>query len=135
MSASNGKWQNHRKARMGFPYSGEYDRLKKQWFKLESGKAIGTPCESYLFHPTLHDTKWSDESDVSRLFMRRIDEFIAPGLYDILISNWQLESEVEGTGRIDNLPEYFTKDSFKLGPYCSDCSTFEWNINDATHTI
>ena len=81
----------------GLPLSWEYDRLKKQWFKLESGKAIGTPCESYLFHPTLHDTKWSDESDVSRLFMRRIDEFIAPGLYDILISNWQLESEVEGT--------------------------------------
>ena len=122
-----------RKARFGFPYYWEYNREKSQWYKLKSGKAIGTPCESYLFHPSLDSTKWSNEIDATRIFSQRSDEYIVPGLYEILISNWQLEKEIEGTGRIGNLPEYYNSDN--LGPYCNDRSTYEWNIDDATHII
>jgi len=37
------KCANRREARLGFPYSWEYNRTKKKWYKLKSGKAIGTP--------------------------------------------------------------------------------------------
>ena len=133
MSAAINECSDRRKARLGFPYSWEYDRDKKQWYRLESSKSIGTPCSSYLFHPSLDGTKWSSGTDTSRLVSQRIDELLGPGLYDILISDWQLEPEVEGTGRLGNLPEYYKKDN--LGPYCSDSSTFEWDIEDATHII
>ena len=61
------------------------------------------------------------------------DRVLKAGLWDIVISNWQLEEEVEGTGRIGNIPEYYNSDD--LGPYCKDESTSEWDINDATHII
>ena len=105
----------------------------QQWYKHESGKAIGTPCQSYLFHSSLDDTKWGNDMDITGTFTHRIDVPIAPGLYEIIFTNWQLEPEVEGTGRIGNIQEYYNSDD--LGPYCKDESTSEWDINDATHII
>merc|ERR1712087_119793 len=119
---------NRRQARLGFSYSWEYDRSKEQWYKHESGKAIGTPCESYLFHSSLDDTKWVKATDITSAVSERSDTPIAPGFYEVVFTNWKLEREVEGTGRIGNLPEYYTSND--LGPYCKDSSTYEWDIDD-----
>ena len=124
------KCSKRRQRRLGFPYSWEYNRDKKQWYKLASGKAIGTPCESYLFSvmPAQHS-----ETDISDDVRDGKDKNLHPGLYEIVFDKWQLEPEVEGTGRIGNIPEYYNSDD--IGPYCEDSSTFEWDINDATHII
>ena len=66
-------------------------------------------------------------------FSKRDDIQIEPGMYELVFTNWQLEKEVEGTGRIGNIPEYYESDD--QGPYCKDSSEFEWNIDDATHII
>ncbi|KAL7527297.1 hypothetical protein ACHAXR_001887 [Thalassiosira sp. AJA248-18] len=132
-SAAEKECMMRRKARKGFPYSWEYDRVKEQWYKHESGKSIGTPCESFLFHSSLGGMKWGIDRDITSTFSQRTDVQVAPGFYELIFTNWQLEKEVEGTGRIGNLPEYYNSDD--LGPYCEDSSTFEWNIDDATHII
>eukprot|EP00970_Alexandrium_tamarense_P001360 scaffold145_cov195-Alexandrium_tamarense.AAC.4 len=124
---------SRRKARLGFHYNWNYDREKNQWVKHLTGKAIGTPCESFLFQQSLDDASWSKETEITHVMSQRRDKELSPGLYDITISNWQLEKEVEGTGRIGNLPEYYKSDD--LAPYCSDATTFEWNIDDASHII
>mmetsp|Transcript_18521 Transcript_18521/g.40075 ORF Transcript_18521/g.40075 Transcript_18521/m.40075 type:complete len:1112 (-) Transcript_18521:1970-5305(-) len=124
---------SRRKARLGFHYNWNYDREKNQWVKHLTGKAIGTPCESFLFQQSLDDASWSRETEITHVMSQRRDKELSPGLYDITISNWQLEKEVEGTGRIGNLPEYYKSDD--LAPYCSDATTFEWNIDDASHII
>lgn len=128
-----GECKIRRNDRKGFPYSWEYDRSKEQWHRYESGKAIGTPCKDFLFHHSLGYTKWDTERDITDTFSKRIDVPIGPGLHEIVFTNWQLEKEVEGTGRIGNLPEYYNADN--LGPYCEDSRTFEWDIDDGTHII
>eukprot|EP01082_Thalassiosira_pseudonana_P002965 g3371.t1 g3371 contig12:1941615-1945421(-) len=50
---------SRRKARLGFHYNWNYDREKNQWVKHLTGKAIGTPCESFLFQQSLDDASWS----------------------------------------------------------------------------
>ena len=43
------------------------------------------------------------------------DTPIVPGLYAILLTNWPLENEVEGMGRVDNLPEYYnSKEAIRM---------------------
>ena len=132
-SAADTECKSRRKARLGFPYSWEYNRFKEKWYKHLSGKSIGTPCESHLFHTSLDDIKWEPKMDVACPLSHGIDVPLAPGVHEILFTNWQLEKEVEGTGRLGNIPEYFNSDD--LGPYCKDSSTYEWNIDDATHII
>ena len=127
------KCTQRRKDRLGFPFSWEYDRFEEKWHKHESGKSIGTPCESFLFHSSLDGTKWGKEMDATDGFSKRDDIQIEPGMYELVFTNWQLEKEVEGTGRIGNIPEYYESDD--QGPYCKDSSEFEWNIDDATHII
>jgi len=131
--------KRRRKARLGFPYSWEYDRSAKKWHKRVSRKAIGTPCESYLFHSSLDKTEWSKEMDITSTYAQRNDQPIAlgitilPGLHEILFNDWPLEEEVEGSGRIGSIPEYYNSNDH--GPYCKDSSTFEWQIDDGTHII
>mmetsp|Transcript_16687 Transcript_16687/g.30306 ORF Transcript_16687/g.30306 Transcript_16687/m.30306 type:complete len:1349 (+) Transcript_16687:172-4218(+) len=132
-SSTSKECKRRRKARLGFSYSWEFDREKEKWYKHESGKAIGTPCESYLFHSSLDKTKWDNGMDITSAFSQKTDMPIAPGLYEILFTNWPLEKEIEGTGRIGNIPEYYNSND--LGPYCKDSSTFEWDIDDGTHII
>lgn len=132
-ASANNECNKRREARLGFPYSWEYNMTEKQWYKLESKKKIGTPCNSFLFHPSLNRTKWSDESDITNAVSKRLDQSLGSGFYEIVLDNWKLEKEIEGSGRIGNIPEYFN--SKNLGPYCSDGSTFEWHIDDATHII
>lgn len=79
-------------------------------------------------------TQWGNEMDITDAFAQRSDVPIASsGLYEIMFTNWQLEEEVEGTGRIGNIPEYFNSDN--IGPYCEDRSSFEWDVDDGTHII
>ncbi|KAK1749276.1 alpha-L-rhamnosidase [Skeletonema marinoi] len=52
-SAADGECSNRREARMGFPYSWEYDRINSRWYRLRSSKSIGTPCLSFLNHKQL----------------------------------------------------------------------------------
>jgi len=128
------KCSKRRKRRLGFPYSWEYGRDKKRWYKLMSSKSIGTPCESFLFSVMPLSAQWSGHADMTHDVLEGKDKILSTGFYDIIINNWQLEQEVEGTGRLGNLPEY-SKASYDGGPYCNDSSAFEWNIDDATHII
>jgi len=123
-----------RKRRLGFPYSWEYDRVKKRWYKLMSSKSIGTPCESYLFSVMPLAAQWNSHADMTSGVLEGEDMILSAGFYDIIINNWPLEYEVEGTGRLGNIPEYF-ESNFDGGPYCKDSSAFEWHIDDATHII
>eukprot|EP00986_Skeletonema_menzelii_P013396 scaffold7734_cov145-Skeletonema_menzelii.AAC.4 len=132
-SAADDECINRREARLGFPYSWEYDRINSRWYRLRSSKSIGTPCLSFLFHPMLNDISWSRSRDITQTFTEGIDEVIAPGLYEVTIGHWQLEKEVESAeGRTGNLYEYVKKNG---SPYCRDENSFEWDINDATHII
>ena len=132
-SAADDECIDRREARLGFPYSWEYDRINSRWYRLLSNKTIGTPCPSFLFHAMLSDISWSRSKNITQTFTEGIDENIAPGLYEVVISKWQLEEEVESTdGRTGNLYEYVKKNG---SPYCRDESSFEWDINDATHII
>ena len=129
------KCNKRRQRRLGFPYSWEYNRQSKRWYKLMSSKSIGTPCESFLFGVLPLAEQWSNKLDITDNVQEGKETELSTGLYEIIITNWKLEQEVEGTGRIGNIPEYFNLDANKLGPYCQDSSTFDWDINDATHII
>jgi len=133
-SAAAEECDDRRSKKLGFSYNWEYDRVKKEWFKRFSGKAIGTPCNSFLFHPSLDNIEWSNDRAVTESMRGRLDESISPGLYEVMIADWRLEKEVEGSGRLGNIPEFFNSQG-DLGPYCSDQKEFHWNIEDATHII
>ena len=115
----------------GFHWNWEYNRHRKKWYTHKSKKSIGTACESFLFALT---PEWAGNADVTLDSLSRVDRKLQAGLYDVIITDWKLEKEVEGTGRLGNIPEYFHPD-FYPGPYCSDRNSFDWHIDDATHII
>ena len=122
-----------RKAKMGFNYNWEFNREKSQWHKVYRKKAIGTPCKSFLFHKSL-EAKWSAERQIAGANDRGIEIPLKPGLYEIVIPEWQLKPEVQSNnGRIGSLPQYYEAED--VGPYCADTETFEWDIEDAVHLI
>lgn len=125
---------SRRRRRLGFAYNWDYDRNKEEWFKRLNGKAIGTPCNSFLFHPSLENTQWAGERAMTKSLKDRLDESLSPGFYEVVVNNWPLEKEVEGRGRLGNIPEYF-KGKRNPGPFCTDESEYDWNIIDATHII
>ena len=131
---SNIKCNKRRKMKKGFPYSWEYDRDRKRWYKLMSSKSIGTPCESFLFDILPMSAQWSGHIDMTQDVRKGKDRTLLAGLYDIIIDNWQLEPEVEGLGRMGYMPGY-AHPKFDAGPWCKDESTFEWDLDDATHII
>ncbi len=126
---------NRRKARLGFPYSWEYNRTKRKWYKLRSGKAIGTPCESFLFGLANLGVKWSNKQNITDAVYLREGYPVTSGIYDVLVDDWELgPANIMGKGRVGNIPEY-TRNSFDIGPYCKDEATWNWDPNDATHMI
>ena len=131
---SNSKCNKRRKRRLGFPYSWEYDRKKKRWYKLTSSKSIGTPCKSFLFDVMPLSAQWSGHIDMTQDVVEGKDRMLRTGFYDIIINNWLLRPEVEGSGRLGSIPQY-TRSGYDAGPYCKDNSTFEWQVDDATHII
>jgi hypothetical protein len=130
---ANAKCLRRRKKRLGFHWNWEYDRTKKQWYTHKSGKSIGTACESFLFH-IVPNYQWTKQVDITHDVFSRKDRELATGFYDIIITNWLLEEEVEGTGRLGDIPQYYDTE-FNAGPYCNDEETFDWHIDDATHII
>ncbi len=122
-----------RRRRLGFPYNWEYDNSTNKWSQRLTGKAIGTPCHSFLFHSSLDKTEWSEETNATEHMAYKHLKHLQPGFYEVMITNWQLEKEVEGNGRIGNIPEYF-KAVGDLG-HCKEESDFDWDIEDATHII
>lgn len=126
--------EERRRKKLGFHYNWDYDRETQKWFKRLNGKAIGTPCNSFLFHPSIDKTEWGESTSKTQHLTDKNSEYISPGLYEVLIKDWPLEKEVEGTGRIGNIPEYFKAEG-DIGPYCRDEQDFEWQIEDATHII
>ena len=119
-----------RKAGKGFNYNWEYDRIKHEWNKFYNGKAIGTPCRSYLFDPQLSQTQWSRSEPIiaGNSGGKDVELALEPGLYDIIMDQWRLVKEIEDS------PGYGAYEG-ELGPYCSDPDTFSWDVNDATHLI
>lgn len=126
--------EERRRKKLGFHYNWDYNRETQKWFKRLNGKAIGTPCDSFLFHPSLDKTEWGKPTSITVHLQDREAEYLSPGLYEILIADWPLEKEVEGTGRIGNIPEYFKADG-DISPYCKDNQDFDWVVDDATHII
>lgn len=126
--------QDRRRKKLGFHYNWDYNRETQTWFKRLNGKAIGTPCESFLFHPSIDNTDWSEFTPITSRMTDKMTEYLTPGLYEIMINDWPLEKEVEGTGRIGNIPEYYKAEG-DLGPFCNDERDYHWNVEDATHII
>ena len=129
------KCSRRRRKRLGFPFSWEYDKDKKKWYRLESSKSIGTPCESFLFDVLPVQASWSGHADMTDHALHGKETVLNAGLYEVVISNWQLEREVDGRGRLGDLPEYFRASIDELGPYCQDEKTGHWDVEDATHII
>lgn len=126
--------QQRRKAKMGFNYNWEFNRDTSQWYRVYRKKAIGTPCNSFLFHDSLNDVEWSPEEEIVVTHSNGVEIPLKPGMYYIVVNEWQLKPEVESNnGRIGSLPQYFEAED--VGPYCADTDTFEWNIDDAIHLI
>eukprot|EP00978_Attheya_sp_CCMP212_P003157 scaffold6566_cov49-Attheya_sp.AAC.1 len=130
---------SRRKSKNGFSYNWEYNSETEKWNKSLNKKAIGTPCESFLFDKSLADTNWSDsklltlkpEAPFKQSFEGVESEKLVeltPGLYDIVIEKWKLQREIRDQ---PGYGEYVGS----LGSYCSDQSTSTWNIEDATHLI
>ena len=49
---------------------------------------------------------------------------MGPGLYDVMVNEWQLKPEVKGTKdwRIDSVHKFYEEKD--IGPYCADSDTF-----------
>jgi hypothetical protein len=128
--------EERRRNKLGFSYNWDYDRKKKEWFKRYSGKAIGTSCDSFLFHELINEAEWDEEKSITDNLQKRTDQHLEPGLYEVIIANWKLEKEIEGNGphgsRLGSIPDMKKRD---VGPYCADSSTAEWEIEDGTHII
>jgi len=127
--------QRRRTAKEGFDYNWEYDRKENTWIKVYRKKAIGTPCESFLFHFSLDETAWSSTETLAGSSDNGSEIELSPGLYDVMVDEWQLKPEVKGTKdwRIASIKEFYGSED--IGPYCSDTDTFEWNVEDASHLI
>jgi hypothetical protein len=126
--------EERRRKKMGFHYNWDYNRETNKWFKRLNGKSIGTPCNSFLFHQSLDQTEWGKTTSITQRLQDKKSQYLTPGLYEVVFNDWPLEKEVEGTGRIGNIPEYYKAEG-DLGPYCNDNEDFDWVVDDATHII
>ncbi len=122
-TASSQECSNRRKAKNGFNYNWEYNREEKQWAKVYRKKVIGTPCPSFLFHSLLTDVAWSSPETVHGSLENGVELELGPGLYDVIVDNWQLKPEVRGKEdwRIKSMHDFYDEN---IGPYCSDLDTF-----------
>lgn len=121
----------------GFGYNWEFDQETMLWEKIERNKAIGTPCRHFLFHSNLANVEWDEPVTAPGVSDNGIEVTLSPGLYGVVVDNWQLKPEVtketEKDWRIGDRKEYYTTED--LGPYCADSDSFDWDISDATHLI
>ena len=120
--------KGRQKEKLGFQYNWEFDIEKKTWIKVFRKKSIGTPCHSYLFHPSLEDPSdgitWSEPKTIIGTSDNGLEVDLGPGLYDVMVNEWQLKPEVKGTKdwRIDSVHKFYEEKD--IGPYCADSDTF-----------
>jgi hypothetical protein len=120
----------------GFGYNWEFDQNTMLWTKFNRTKSIGTPCRHFLFHSHLDNVEWDKPIAAPGTSENGVEVILAPGLYDVVVNDWQLTPEVKQTNqewRIGDRKEYYELED--LGPYCSDSDSFDWNIGDASHLI
>mmetsp|Transcript_7632 Transcript_7632/g.18935 ORF Transcript_7632/g.18935 Transcript_7632/m.18935 type:complete len:85 (-) Transcript_7632:138-392(-) len=72
--------------------------------------------------------------DATNIVLGGEERDLPTGFYEVIIDSWRLAPEVEGNGRLGNIPEYF-RPGFNAGPHCADEWTVDWDIDDATHII
>lgn len=136
--------KEQRREKKGFSYNWEFDRKEETWDKVHRKKEIGTPCDSFLFHPILDGLqgpatagiKWSIPKSIVGTSDNGQEVELGPGLYDVMIDEWQLRPEIKES-RVDwrlASPKEFYKDA-DVGPYCADEDTFNWDVNDASFLI
>lgn len=127
---------SRREAKLGFNYNWEFDREEKTWVKVHRRKAIGTACQSFLFHSSLSDVSWSSSETVIGRSDNGLEVELGPGLYDVMVDKWQLKPELKvprQDWRVASIEDFYTNED--IGPYCSDLDTFDWNIGDASSLI
>lgn len=123
-TSSSEQCERERMAKKGFNYNWEFDRKENTWVKVRRRKAIGTPCQSFLFHPLLDNISWGSPEAVNGSSDNGLEVTLGAGVYDVVVKEWQLKPEVKGNGewRVGSIHKaYESKD---LGPYCSDSDTF-----------
>lgn len=116
---------DRRRAKEGFNYNWEFLREEKTWAKVFRKKAIGTACTSHLFHPSLDGVIWSSRKSVSGVTDNGVEVELGPGLYDVMVDEWQLKPEVKGSTsewRIASMKQFTEAED--VGPYCADLDTF-----------
>lgn len=126
--------EERRRKKLGFHYNWEYDRSKNEWAKMYNGKSIGTPCHSFLFHPSIDKIEWVNGRSLTKNLQNRSDQWLPPGIYDVIISDWPLEKEVVSNGRHPRIGNIQLSEG-NHGPYCADADQAEWDIEDGTHII
>ena len=116
--------QARRKRKLGFGYAWEFDRVRETWVKRDRKKAIGTPCQSFLFHPALDSIGWSSAEIIVGTSDNGLEVDLGPGLYDVMVDEWQLKPEVKGQKdwRIASVRDFYEEED--IGPYCADSDTF-----------
>ena len=116
--------QARRKGKLGFGYAWEFDRVRETWVKRDRKKAIGTPCQSFLFHPALDSIGWSSAEIIVGTSDNGLEVNLGPGLYDVMVDEWQLKPEVKGQKdwRIASVRDFYEEED--IGPYCADSDTF-----------
>ena len=123
--------QEQRKTGNGYHYNWEFDREKQEWYKVQRGRAIGTPCASFLFDARINMNTWSEGGTIPTPEKENLPywEFqLESGMYDIVLDNYKFEEELPDT------PGYEKYDG-DMGGLCAEERTFEWSIDDATHII
>ena len=80
--------------------------------------------------------KWSIPKSIVGTSDNGQEVELGPGLYDVMIDEWQLKPEVKESSRSDwrlaSLKNVLDED---VGPYCADEDTFNWNVDDASFLI
>ena len=122
--AAHAECEERRKRGEGFPFHWHYDRKSNEFYREYKKKSIGTPCESFLFK--VQQSTWKRFKKVSPT-PKGNSVTLGAGLFEVSLDHWELEEDVPDHGYEGYRGE--------LGHFCSDPTTFDWDINDAEHLI
>ncbi|KAL7579512.1 hypothetical protein ACA910_007889 [Epithemia clementina (nom. ined.)] len=115
--------EQRRKKKEGFPFHWHYDRKTKEFYRVYEKKTIGTPCDSFLFTT---EASWQTMAIIAADSKGNVPQLNA-GFFQVTMNQWQLHNDTPVHGY-----ESFNGDP---GPFCSDPTTFDWDINDAEHLV
>jgi len=119
-----------RQKKEGFPFHWHYNPADEKWRKVNQGKALGSPCQSHLFMVRDDTIAWADYQRATITPVPSGNEIkLQPAFYEVTTDHWELKEE------IPDLPGYGWDFQGDLGPFCSDPSSFDWQLDDAEHLI